>query len=133
MKTEEQRPNQFRGRGNVMRAVSTIGCTLLLVSTTAFAQVGFYSGAELLAACQDASHQAECWQYITGVLDGHAYDLSRFGSPRDFCIPEDITVDELERVVVKWLKERPERLRVTAANLVILALSDAFKCKKDRD
>jgi hypothetical protein len=116
-----------------MRAISIIACALLIVSAPAYAQVGFYSGAALLASCQDPSRQPECSQYIAGVLDGHAYDLSRFGSPRDFCIPEDMTMEELEHVIVKWLKERPEKLRVTAANLLILALSDAFKCKNDRD
>jgi len=133
MKTRSQGPIQSQGRGRNLRVISTIGFILLFVSTTAFAQVGFYSGSELLAACQDPSRQPECVQYITGVLDGHAYDLSRFGSRRDFCIPEDLTLEELQHVLVKWLKERPDKLRVTAANLVILALTDAFKCKNDRD
>jgi len=41
-------------------------------------------------------------------------------------------LEELQRVVVKWLKAHPDRLRVTAANLVVLALTDNFKCKGDR-
>jgi hypothetical protein len=110
-----------------------MGCALLLVSSTAFAQVGFHSGSALLAACEDPAHRPECMQYIAGVADAHAYDLSRFGSPLDFCLPEDVTVEELETVVVKRLKEHPEKLRVTAANLVLLAFSDAFKCRGDRD
>ena len=116
-----------------MRAIPIISLVLLLASPTAFAQVGFYSGGALLASCEDPAHLPECTQYIAGVLDAHGYDLSRFGSPRDFCTPEDITLEELQRVVVKWLKGHPERLRVTAANLVVLALSDSFKCKGDRD
>jgi hypothetical protein len=116
-----------------MRAISILASALLLVSSTAFAQVGFYSGSELLASCEDPAHRPECMQYIAGVLDAHSYDLSRFGSPRDFCTPEDVTLDELETVVVKWLKEHPAKLRVTAANLVMLAFVDSFKCKGDRD
>ncbi len=88
---------------------------------------------ELLASCEDPAHLPECRQYIAGVVDAHGYDLSRFGSPRDFCMPDDITMAELERVVVKWLRAHPEKLRVKAANLVVLAFSDAFKCKGDRD
>ncbi|HME74044.1 MAG TPA: Rap1a/Tai family immunity protein [Myxococcota bacterium] len=116
-----------------MRANPIIACALVLASSTAFAQVGFYSGSALLTSCEDPAHRPECTQYIAGVADAHGYDLSRFGSPRDFCTPEDITIEELERVVVKWLKDHPEKLRVTAANLVLLALSDAFKCRGDRD
>jgi hypothetical protein len=116
-----------------MRAIPVMSLALLLASPAAFSQVGFDSGRDLLASCEDPAHLPECTQYIAGVLDAHAYDLSRFGSPRDFCIPEDLTMEELERVVVKWLKAHPEKLRVTAANLVVLALSDAFKCKGDRD
>jgi Rap1a immunity proteins len=116
-----------------MRAIPIIVCALLLASSTAFAQVGFTSGSALLASCEDPARRPECTQYIAGVLDAHGYDLSRFGSRRDFCIPEDISTEELERVVVKWLKEHPEKLRVTAANLVVLGFVDAFKCKDDRD
>ena len=116
-----------------MRAISILVCALLLLSSTAFAQVGLYSGSELLASCEDPAHRPECMQYIAGVLDAHSYDLSRFGSPRDFCTPEDVTLEELETVVVKWLKDHPLKLRLTAANLVILAFVDAFKCRNDRD
>lgn len=116
-----------------MRTIPILCFSLLLASSTASAQVGFYSGSALLATCEDPAHLPECTQYIAGVLDVHGYDLSRFGSPRDFCTPEDITLEEVQRVVVKWLKAHPERLRVTAANLVVLALTDNFKCKGDRD
>ena len=116
-----------------MRAIPIIACGLALASSTAFAQVGFHSGGSLLASCEDPALRPECTQYIAGVADAHGYDLSRFGSPRDFCTPEDITIEELERIVVKWLKDHPEKLRVTAANLVLLAFVDEFKCKGDRD
>src|SRR5271166_3686644 len=116
-----------------MRAIPVVACALLLASSTAQAQVGLTSGAALLTLCEEPAHLPECTQYIAGVLDAHGYDLSRFGSRRDFCIPEDVTTEELERVVVKWLKDHPDKLRITAANLVFLAFVDAFKCKGDRD
>lgn len=116
-----------------MRAIPIVACALLLASPTAVAQVGLTSGGALLASCEEPAHLPECTQYIAGVLDAHGYDLSRFGSRRNFCIPEDVTTEELERVVVKWLKDHPDKLRVTAANLVLLAFADAYKCKEDRD
>lgn len=116
-----------------MRAIPIVACALLLASPTAVAQVGLTSGGALLASCEDPAHLPECTQYIAGVADAHGYDLSRFGTPRDFCTPEDITLEELEHVVVKWLKDHPEKQRVTAANLVLLAFSDTYKCKSTRD
>jgi hypothetical protein len=116
-----------------MRAIPIMLGALVLASSTASAQVGFLSGSALLESCEDPARRPECSRYIAGVLDAHSYDLSRFGNPRDLCAPEDITIEELEGVVVKWLKGHPGKLRVTGANLVILALSDAFKCKGDRD
>jgi hypothetical protein len=35
---------------------------------------------------------------------------------------------QLERIVVKWLKEHPETLHNDAAPLVLIALHDAFPC-----
>jgi hypothetical protein len=116
-----------------VRAILGALCALLFASSTAFAQVGFTSGGDFLASCEDPAHRPECTQYISGVLDAHNYDLSRFGSRRDLCLAEDITLDELEPVVVKWMKDHPDKLRVTAANLVILALTDTYKCKGNPD
>ncbi|HYB11983.1 MAG TPA: Rap1a/Tai family immunity protein [Myxococcota bacterium] len=116
-----------------MRAIPiTVFAVFLFTSSTAFSQLGYLTGQELLASCEDPAHLPECSRYISGVLDAHKFDLSRFGSPRDFCLPEDLAMEEIERVVLKWLKAHPDRLRVTAANLVLLALTDRFKCR-DRD
>ena len=116
-----------------MRAIPIMLGALALASSTAAAQVGFLSGSVLLESCEDPARRPECARYIEGVLDAHSYDLSRFGNPRDFCIPEDMTIEELEGVVVKWLKDHPTKLRVTGGTLVVLALTDAFKCRGDRD
>jgi len=44
------------------------------------------------------------------------------------CLPENVTVLQIARVVVKWLRDHPERLNQQKSILVGTALSDAFTC-----
>jgi Rap1a immunity proteins len=44
------------------------------------------------------------------------------------CIPDEAPVAQLTRVVVKWLREHPEKLHELKGFLVIEALKSAFPC-----
>lgn len=47
------------------------------------------------------------------------------------CIPDQATVLQLARVVVKWLGDHPERLHEAQSVLIVKALQDAFPCKSE--
>jgi hypothetical protein len=46
------------------------------------------------------------------------------------CIPDDATLLKLARVLVKWLREHPERLHELRSTLTTAALMDAFPCQQ---
>ena len=45
------------------------------------------------------------------------------------CIPEGVTVGRLARVVMKWLREHPEKLHYRASMVAYAAIYEAFPCK----
>jgi hypothetical protein len=50
-------------------------------------------------------------------------------SPENTCIPDTVNQEQLARVVVKWLRNNPERLHEPASYLTSEALHAAFSCK----
>lgn len=51
-------------------------------------------------------------------------------SLRVACIPEKAPILQLARVLVKWLREHPERLHELKSILTTAALKDAFPCQQ---
>jgi hypothetical protein len=45
------------------------------------------------------------------------------------CVPEDATLRQMIRVVVKYIEERPEKMHVPFVALALLALRDAWPCR----
>lgn len=56
--------------------------------------------------------------------------LWAFQTLRGPCIPERAPIIQLARVLVKWLREHPERLHEPKSILTIDAFKDAFPCEK---
>ncbi len=52
-----------------------------------------------------------------------------FDSLRGPCIPENGTLLQFARVLVKWLREHPERLHEAKSVLTMAAFKDAFPCQ----
>ena len=59
--------------------------------------------------------------YTTGVVDSTANTL--------FCPPPNATVGQYKSIVGKYLNANPERRHLSAARLVIEALSSTYPCK----
>ena len=75
------------------------------------------------------SGQLVCQLYLKGFLDGlHAEPGSNRIST--VCLPEEFSMDQIRRVVVKWLENHPEKLHWYVAQAVRVALEEAFPCKK---
>ncbi|KPJ79011.1 MAG: hypothetical protein AMJ54_00695 [Deltaproteobacteria bacterium SG8_13] len=69
--------------------------------------------------------------YIQGLLDSYTVFSTRDPSLKVFCMPEQgVSSAQARILIVKWLKEHPERLHEQARLLVFHALAEAFPCKK---
>jgi hypothetical protein len=47
------------------------------------------------------------------------------------CQPDDVTADQLIAIVKKYLRDHPDQLHKTAAELIFNAYAKAFPCKKN--
>ncbi len=57
-----------------------------------------------------------------------ALNLKQVGI-ENVCVPDEVTVGQITKVVVKYLKDHPEKLHLGAGLLTMTALKDAFPCK----
>ena len=74
---------------------------------------------------------AACQSYIAGVLDYHSLIQSLGTSPSvDFCVPESTSLNELQAVIVTYLRKNyHEQGPFIAAPGVALGLYQAYPCK----
>jgi hypothetical protein len=57
---------------------------------------------------------------------------SRLWADEDFagiCLPDGVSLGQVARVLVQWLRQHPERLHEAKSLLVMAALKDAFPCQ----
>ena len=103
--------------------------------------VGYISGVQLLNYCEPIGEaQGFCAGYVVSTLDTSRYFSSivnllppmKGHAPvtNQVCPPDKVSIQQLELVVVKWLKENPAKLNYAASSLVLGALNEAFPCGK---
>jgi len=73
----------------------------------------------------------ECVGTVLGLAQGA--DLqSRLQSPqgsRPFCIPTGVTIEQMARVVVKYIDQHPKDTHQAFTSLAYIALGEAWPCK----
>jgi hypothetical protein len=100
-----------------------------------------FTGAYLLDMCNmddkgretvEGGHTA-CQGYIAGVIDYHAVLQSMKIAPAiDICIPQDVKMYDLHRIVLKYLRKHPEHDNFTAAPAVTMGLYEKYPCPKGK-
>jgi len=78
---------------------------------------------------EHSRHVGSCEGYIAGVNDmmmSHLADTPK--STLKYCLPSGVEMDQLQRVVKKWLEDNPSQLHLPAGVTVIRALIQAFPC-----
>ena len=110
-----------------MKPLITAALIALINVSTYPAMAGHVTGIELLGYCesQDLAEWGFCSGFIWGVADGHQLTSDESTS---FCSPEGATSDQMGRVVVKYLRDHPEKLHEHAVLLVAIALIEAWPC-----
>ena len=99
-----------------------------------------HTGIALLRMCEDADDKkpitvdsAGCASYIIGSADASLFYSQLYSSEvpfRVFCAPKEATYAQYVKVVVKYLRDHPERLHESRQLLVQDALHAAFPCRK---
>lgn len=117
-----------------------IAATLqFLPSTLIAAQMQtFKSGTKLLSECAPLSSQnkntterlfeASCLNYIKGVFDLHQTLVAREKIEPQICKPVDVDLGQMGQVIMRYLEENPQKIKITASSLILPALRDAYPC-----
>ena len=98
------------------------------------AVANFIDGNVLLRRLQapDASlDNAQSIGYIMGIADSQQ-SQQYYGINAKFCseIPSSVISKQLADITQRWLEKHPEHRHYAAADLVALALKDAYPCKR---
>jgi hypothetical protein len=113
---------------------------LFLFSTSVFGDSYINTGSILLERCNEAMNMikgemsltiegAYCIAYIDGFLDadklyvGLNEELYNSNLNWKLCIPPSVTIEQVIRIVVKFLEENPEQLHESYDLLTMLALT----------
>ena len=111
-----------------------IAIAVLMLATVGHAgkaEAGSYAnGNDLLGWCESASYadNASCGRYLAGIADATGTYDSWGVINKGFCIPDSVTLGQLEKVAIKGLNAMPEELHHSAPSLVFNIFNKAFPC-----
>jgi hypothetical protein len=134
-----------------MMRLPLVGVFVLLSALTMFGSTATMDGNKLLDQCEleESAHSgqlsphdqweaAHCLGYVAGAFDAiimrdAAYPVFCPGKVRKaICIPKDgPSTGQVIRIVLKFLKDHPERLHERADLLIDDALRQAFPCSAE--
>ncbi len=77
-----------------------------------------------------AAQYMRCMGYIQGFLEGHTTLIAVSGAKPSYCYPENVDTGQVRRIVIKSLKDTPEKTHLPISLLVEKSLIDAFPCSK---
>lgn len=105
----------------------------LLTALAMWSQPGwayFFSGNDLLKFCEsdNPAELSQCIGYIASAEDTHEALVDWGHLPPQMCVPPGPTLGQLQKVLLKYLKGRPENLHLAAGSMVLNALTEAFPC-----
>lgn len=76
-----------------------------------------------------------CLLYVGGVMEGAELgsSVTRFEAkpmalPKLFCRPENLEMLQLVRIVLKYIRENPEKANEETGALILMALREAYRC-----
>ena len=122
-----------------MLRMIVVGLFISLGATPSATAQGYsLTGNNLLRRCdgpytnetQKLAYSGFCAGYLQGLQQMHHVVIGFHKSKPLYCEPTATgNYEQLERVVIKWLKNNPEQLHRDARMLVTRALMEAFPCR----
>lgn len=88
------------------------------------------SGNKLLSVCESSAawDRSACTAYVAGVVDLLEQLAFRDGVKCWAAIPQQVTIDQMADIVLKYLREHPENRHYAGASNVGLAIEGTFPC-----
>lgn len=104
---------------------------LIGIAAAAALNGSFANGNALLADCDSSVgyDRGACSGYISGVSDAIASYQTVHAFPDFVCMPDQVQRGQIIDVVVKYLRDHPEKRHLGAASMVTAALRLAFPCE----
>ena len=111
----------------------------ILISTAVYADEfskevsSFVNGVKLQKDCDSEITDIEngCMLYVAGVIDSYTFLKDVENLENRICIPDEVTVRQLQYIVKKYLNEHPEDLHYAASYIVLIAIRNSFPCEVD--
>jgi hypothetical protein len=111
-----------------MKTLILAASLTLILTTPAQAFVAYGTGRDLQDKCTDGRQVARA--YCDGYISAIASALNYVGiGPYKTCIPQEVTVGEMRKIVVRHMDEYPQDLLYTAVDLIAEPLVKTFPCK----
>jgi hypothetical protein len=131
-------PNSLDVLGDPMRHA----CLLVVLMCAAVPSFGELqevdmddSGNRFLAICGDVPDMAQltemgfaCVTYVAGLTDGIAMFAGKGSIHEMYCAPSGVTHGQSVRLLVKYIKDHPEKSQEETRLLMLAALVKAFPC-----
>jgi len=95
------------------------------------AKAAYLTSNDLLVLCKSAKKNdlVNCHGYMAGIIDYHNLVKTLGRAPSvDFCIPAQISIEQVTKTVLKYLAKSPQHDYFIAAPAVALALYKEFPC-----
>lgn len=114
-------------------------CGMVLTASAGQGMAARFSGAYMVKICgvDDKGNEiapgahAACQSYISGIIDYHNMLRSMKMAPDiNFCIPENVTLNEVHLYVLEYLRRNPQHDSFVAAPAVLMGLYEKYPCGK---
>lgn len=115
----------------MIRRLALTAASVWLVASPASAETGALrldTGSHVLALCasEEPIEMIMCYGFLRGVIGRSNLAEYLLPGSRLICVPDSATNDQIRRVVVKFLEEKPESLHYDATQLVVQAMQSSF-------
>jgi hypothetical protein len=122
---------------DVMKFLITVCLFLLVVFVVPVHSADMGTGHFLLNACKAFLAEGTKGDFNAGYCLGFIHSNEQEEMVRKmsdtakkiYCMPKDVTDEQLARVLMKYLETHPEQLHLAASQLIWMAYSNDWRCK----
>lgn len=118
------------------KLTACIAVTLVSMSQPSLSQTAppVVNGNQMAEWCLDDGEFGEiaCMFYISGFRQGAEMESIMQKRPPKFCVPHNVTNEQLSRTFSKFLREYPEHRHLPAPGLVYMMAATYYACPEGR-